>query len=191
MALMPRAAANVSLAQVPLARKLNASECFVDVLMGLPKAMTKEDDDFVYWHTMERCNPCLTSLAGWPTGSIRALIWSPTENKFVPQSIAYPARHQGPTNGQPLEPEDLPPFGKRICPDCGINALPPPNCSLATRGLHTMQRHLSYVTRTWWTGSPTPTCFSNKVEDHRGQGECRGDCDDESRRRLRKKLADC
>ena len=160
----------------------------MDVLMGLPKAETKDEDDFAYWHTMERCNPCLTSLAGWPTGVIRASIWSAAENRFVRQSIAYPVRERGPRTGRPLEPEDMPPFGKTICPACGINVMPPPNCSLASSGPHAAQRHLPHVTRTWVTGSPptgSPLCFGNKVPRHRGQGlTCHGDCDDEARRRL-------
>ena len=63
-AMMPRAAAEVSLQQLPLARRFNASECYVDIMRSLPEAWTKleGEEDFAYWHPMERCNPC---LVGW------------------------------------------------------------------------------------------------------------------------------
>ena len=50
IAVMPRAAAAISMRQVPLARRLNASACFVDIMRAQPEAITREEDgDFAYW----------------------------------------------------------------------------------------------------------------------------------------------
>ena len=50
IAVMPRAAAAISMRQVPLARRLNASACFVDIMRAQPEAVTREEDgDFAYW----------------------------------------------------------------------------------------------------------------------------------------------
>jgi hypothetical protein len=45
IAMMPRAAAEISLRQVPLASRLNASSCFVDIMRALPKEVTRDFDD--------------------------------------------------------------------------------------------------------------------------------------------------
>ena len=42
------------------------------------------DDDYVYFHTMERCNPCLVALAGWRTRALIGRVWSPKQAKYVP-----------------------------------------------------------------------------------------------------------
>ena len=77
MAMMPRQAADVSMRQVPLARRLNASACLVDIMRAQPESVTREDDsDFVFWHTMERCNWCVVQLAGWWYGRMIGWAWS-------------------------------------------------------------------------------------------------------------------
>ena len=158
LVLMPRVAANISLAQVPLARALNASECFVDILQALPQRHACRDDSTAacepLWHTMERCNPCLASLAGWPTGYVAAMMWSDVDGEFVATSVAYPARSAFSATGE-LIPQPFPPFGNATCATCGVPIAQPlhPNCALAAarkgRGPF-LRKHLD---------PRSPTCF--------------------------------
>ena len=65
VAAMPRAAAAVSLSQVPLARRLNASVCFEHV------AASKRSMNHLSEQRVEYCNPCLLQLhGGWKTAWI-------------------------------------------------------------------------------------------------------------------------
>ena len=95
IALMPRAAADVSLRQVPLARQLNASECFGATLRALPDELTRDEGGRTYWHVMERCNPCMTSLAGWQVAidfSVRVHVETPRQTHVQP--VALPVREE-------------------------------------------------------------------------------------------------
>lgn len=94
LAIMPRAAAEVSLRQVPLARELNASACFFDIMHALPERVARDEDDFVYWHTMERCNPCIAELAGWAYAAATNMIWSESLREYDNAPTAIPWREE-------------------------------------------------------------------------------------------------
>jgi len=99
IAMMPREAAEISMRQVPLARELNASACFVGLMRALPEALTKDGDDFVYWHTMEWCNPCVVELAGWRQGWLAMWQWSDTLRNLEPLPLAMPWREETDARG--------------------------------------------------------------------------------------------
>ena len=126
--------------QVPLARQLNASACFMEVMKALPKNMSRirEDPpppagsprDYAHWHTMERCNPCILGLAGWASGHFHARLWSAERGEYVRMAAAVPhGTNWDATEGVVVEKK--PPFGP-ACEECGLGVVPPPDCSLTS-----------------------------------------------------------
>ena len=132
---------------------------------------------------MERCNPCVVSLAGWPSGFIRARLWA--KGEWHMQSVVYPARETVNMSSGELQPEPLPPFGPNACADCGLPVASPryPNCSLVRASAHAVQRRLPHVVRWWWAW-PSPLCFGSEGYEkgreraQRAGSGCQGDCGD-------------
>ena len=150
LVMMPRAAATASLAQVPLARRLNATACFMDVLLRLPRSETVpttddgyDDANAAYWHTMERCNPCVMRLSGWPTADLSAEYWSTQRREYVGSAVATPHKPDGAT----LAVGDVAPFGSSTNEGAGISVLPPPNCLLAPDSGHARRERVPILKR--------------------------------------------
>ena len=116
IAMMPRAAANASLRQVPLAHHSSASECY-EYMMATPsiRALTTYDEgrDAAFHHTSENCNRCVVGMNGWRTGTLAAFVWQPETHQYVRQTVAYPTRAIPNRSGH-MVPEPFPPFGTQV-----------------------------------------------------------------------------
>ena len=135
LAFMPRAAATAVLRQVPLARRWNVSTCFDESMKSMYYA-TPPDARIAYlpwFHTLERCNPCVATLGGWRYGHWSAHVWSESKNAWLQHSVAYPAWTVHADDDDTVDVRPYPPFGNASNydnPEVPIGALYP-TCSFA------------------------------------------------------------